>query len=282
MRVVSDLNWITQSPALIDAKSVAEQLSLDYIDIDDRLSRMSFDSINNQLVKYTRLGKYFEQLFSIAMTHSHDFELIEQNVQLFRERQTLGEFDAIIESCHDHQTIHAELAVKFFIQRGSGHALSDWVGPGLRDRMDLKYQHLIHHQLQLSAIAHTIEQNSPKFLPVDHVTLVTRGRLYYRYDDYIAGLYNYPNEIAHDHLKGFWITQQEYFKLVEDDPSIEWYDLIKPYWLAEIESQDVQYLPQFEVKTLIGAKQVVAIQSGKELMRGFVVTPHWLERAGLN
>ena len=282
MRVLSDLNWITQSPALINAKSVAEQLSLDYIDIDDKLSGTSFDSTKNQRVEYTRLGKYFEQLFGIAMRHSRDFELAEQNVQLFRERQTLGEFDAILKSCHNHKIIHAELAVKFFIQRGSGEALSDWVGPGLRDRLDLKYQHLINHQLQLSAIADTHVQNSPKFLPVDHVTLVTRGRLYYRYDDFISGNHHYPDEIAHDHLRGFWITQQEYSEFAEDDPSIEWFDLIKPYWLAEIRSHNVQYLNQFEVNTLRGAKQVVAMKSGEELMRGFVVTSQWLEQAGLN
>ena len=105
-----------------------------------------------------RLGVYFEQLWQFFLEKDPAVELIAHNLPIHDEGRTLGEFDCVY-YCHKRRCeVHLELAVKFFLgaprtgasANMAAGALRDWLGPDTRDRLDLKLNHLLEHQILLS------------------------------------------------------------------------------------------------------------------------------------
>ncbi len=101
--------------------------------------------------KGRRIGIYFERLWHYFLQQDPAVELIAHNLPVRSEGRTLGEFDCIY-FCHQRgRHIHLELAVKFYLQAPdrNGAQWRDWLGPSSNDRLDLKLQHLLQHQLHL-------------------------------------------------------------------------------------------------------------------------------------
>lgn len=93
-----------------------------------------------------RLGFHFEGLIHFWLQDGfehgcHPFEVIANNVQLYLDKQTLGELDLIVKN-HKNQSIeHWELAIKFFM--GSAPFLPiNWVGINSNDNLQRKMNHM--------------------------------------------------------------------------------------------------------------------------------------------
>jgi uncharacterized protein len=98
-----------------------------------------------------RLGVYFEHLWHFFLRQDPAVDLLAHNLPVHDGTRTLGEFDCLY-YCHQRQQyIHLELAVKFYLQAAphDGSEWRHWVGPGLRDRLDIKMQRLLSHQVCL-------------------------------------------------------------------------------------------------------------------------------------
>ncbi|GAB5450104.1 MAG: DUF1853 family protein [Halioglobus sp.] len=101
-----------------------------------------------------RLGLYFEALWHFFLTQDAQTDLIAHNLPVHSAGQTAGEFD-ILYYCHQRQRhCHLELAVKYFLGTSlpalEGESTTLWLGPNSRDRLDLKLQHMLTRQIQLS------------------------------------------------------------------------------------------------------------------------------------
>ena len=276
----NDLDWMLHSPELL---ALARHMST-----DELMSRM----INYRGFDYKktyRLGVYFEQLWQHLTRNCNSLDVINHNLQVIIDKHTFGEFDSIIRDNVLDATLHCELAVKFYLQVGSGEKLSHWVGPNLRDRFDNKYQRLFDHQLALSNQPTIKQWLSDQNIVIDHVKLLTRGRLFYPLENFMQELYRFPREVNPQHQKGFWTTWEEFAHL-QLSSSIDWYLLPKPYWLSAVTSDEVEALTLLDDKTILihghneryefqRIQQVVGMQDGAEIMRGFVVTDEWLEKA---
>ncbi len=282
LRINADYNWLLTSPELIDTTNLRSHFDLDTSDIDSILSHAISPPIQRFDITYRRLGHYFEDLFFLSIQNNDHYELIERNKQIHIDRKTIGEFDALIQSVADGRKVHAELAVKFYLQRGIGSELADWIGPGLRDRLDIKYQRMMAHQLQLSRRLIESDDNNLRQLTIDQVALLTRGSLYYHYKQYIEQHFVYPEQISPDHSKGFWILAEDFATVMSDGKHLSWYDLIKPYWFSAVTVDDLQLLEPFHMNSFSGAKQVVAMSAEQEVMRGFVVTRDWCKKANIS
>jgi hypothetical protein len=102
-----------------------------------------------------RLGIYFESLWQFFLSQDEEVELVACNLPVHDGSRTLGEFDVLYfcrrRNCH----VHLELAVKFYLgwTRGDAprdySATRDWLGPDPGDRLDMKVDHLLAHQIQL-------------------------------------------------------------------------------------------------------------------------------------
>ena len=104
-----------------------------------------------------RLGLYFESLWHFFLAHDDAVDLVAHNLPVRQEDRTLGEFDILYfcrrRNCH----VHLELAVKFYLGRAPGDCTGDasawryWLGPDARDRLDIKMERMLGHQIRLGA-----------------------------------------------------------------------------------------------------------------------------------
>ncbi len=223
-----------------------------------------------------RLGLYFEQLWAHLINGSNDLELLHKNLQIIIDKQTYGEFDSIIG--FQDKIVHCELAVKFYLKIGTGSLLSDWVGPNLKDRFDDKYNRIFDHQLVLSELPELQIWLKDKKIHIDVKRLLTRGRLFYPYREFIEQEFSFPKEINAKHDKGFWVHYSKLDGLLKDC-DLQWYQLPRFYWLAEIDRVDDKLLPVEKDFSGFSLQKIVALKDGKEVMRGFVVNDDWLNKA---
>ena len=99
------------------------------------------------------LGVFYETLWQFLLNQLEQTRVLAANLQVNNDQQvTVGEYDLLYQ-CYG-QIFHRELAVKFYLgvpgRDNHSSAWCQWVGPGLRDRLDWKMTRLLHHQAILS------------------------------------------------------------------------------------------------------------------------------------
>ena len=277
-RIQADLDWLIDSPDFLSVVSVNELHKRNILNANKLLvkSVSNGDTFTFELTH--RLGVYFEQLWHHLVRSNPSYELLRANQQVIINKQTLGEFDSIVQSLRSKETVHCELAVKFYLQIGSGYQMADWVGPNLRDRFDRKFQRLLSHQLSLSGKPEVKSWLHQQQLVVDQTALLTRGRLFYAIDNFLSENFRYPQEVEADHVKGFWATHEE-FKRYQEQSGYEWFQLPRMYWLSELTENDYPQVKKLDPLNQEQLATVVGMQNNEEIVRGFVVTDEWLERA---
>jgi hypothetical protein len=244
-----DLAWAVSSPPLISQLShrclwpesywyqrIAEEtlpwltsVDADPAELDELLARQ----------KDRRLGKYFETLWFYWLSHQERYQLIENNLQVVIDGETLGEIDFIVFDRVTKQTIHWELAVKFYLGVGDTGKMSNWYGPNLHDRLDIKVQHLIDRQSLISVEPRVIQWLKQNDLVVDKCAVILKGRLYYPWRK--ASLSRQKNSLmdvippetsAPDHLKSRWLDLPQFAD--EFDNNQRFLPLISKGWLEKI------------------------------------------------
>jgi len=98
------------------------------------------------------LGHYFEVLFSYAIRHLSNLDIILEHKQLFADGKTLGEIDMLVKDKLG-EVHHFELAIKFYLQVNAvsmeKDAATQWIGPNKNDSFAKKYQRAKQHQLTM-------------------------------------------------------------------------------------------------------------------------------------
>ncbi|WP_105103124.1 DUF1853 family protein [Microbulbifer pacificus] len=220
-------------------------------------------------LKSQRLGIYFEQLWAFAFTHHPDYTLLARNLPIRTGQKTLGELDFVVRYLPDDTVEHWEVAVKFYLQ--VDHF---WVGPGLRDRLDIKLARMRDHQLPVArshpAVA-TLEQQKLHF---DRQWAVMPGRLFSSHD-------KLPS-----HTTGtYWWTDTASFLDGIAPTALHWRLLPKQTWLASGEpthpaANERQYTgSELSQLTTRGPICVAGFDQHSEVSRGFIVPDGWYERA---
>lgn len=125
-----------------------------------------------------RLGFHFEGLLAFWLVDGfnlglHPFELIANNVSLYRDRQTIGELDFVVLN-HATATIeHWELAIKFFL--GSPpFAPANWQGIHSKDTLARKMRHMQDKQFSIVWIT----TNTHGKVKIDKRFAVIKGRFF--------------------------------------------------------------------------------------------------------
>ncbi|WP_321952908.1 DUF1853 family protein [Paraburkholderia bannensis] len=178
--------------------------------------------------RITRLGRYAETLLAWYLQNAVQPRLIAANIALRGEGRTIGECDFLVET-QCGQRLHWELAVKCFLHAGAPgetvSRLADYVGPNLRDRLDLKFGHLRDHQLRLSERP---EFASLGFAGPWHAQMFIKGWLFYRADAQVAD----APELAQDHGRGWWVTHTDWMAFAQRSGVDGWSVLPRLTWLA--------------------------------------------------
>lgn len=107
---------------------------------------LKFDcEINEKL----RLGKYVERFVSYQLKQEDTIEIIAENIQIQKEKRTLGELDCLL--LKDKKPIHLEVIYKFYLYDSSvgKSEIEHFIGPNRKDALVEKLKKLKEKQLPL-------------------------------------------------------------------------------------------------------------------------------------
>jgi hypothetical protein len=252
--------------------------------------------------RITRLGRYAERLLGWFLQHGPAARLVAAGVPLRRAGVTLGECDFLLRTREGAQ-LHWELAVKCYLHAGDPGAprasqpgervstrLSNYVGPNLKDRFDLKLAHLLNHQLPLSARDDFASAGYPgPWTP----QMFVKGWLFYRHGELPVDLV----ELDPAHGRGWWVTRGEWPAFAAAHARY-WRMLPRLEWLAPRRHRHDQHDQELAADALFVDARTLATQTAHqpgpamvaafaddgagnllERSRGFIVPDEWPERA---
>lgn len=209
---VRDLAWVIGAPVLLeatfpsymgrvvdDAWCSAQLLSCEnWLAALDRAPEPLHQFISARPTR--RLGHRFETLIQFWLLHKPDTLLIATNLQVQGQGRTLGEYD-IIFSDANAEIYHWEAAVKFYLQVDPLAEQYAFIGPGTRDRLDLKTERVFQHQLLLGDT--TAGQLAlPQGVQLNKTQAYIKGYLFYHGST--IGATAIPG-VSALHLQGWWV-----------------------------------------------------------------------------
>lgn len=234
-----------------------------------------------------RLGGYFESLLAcwLAWPGNPLYRLRRQGLTARAGRLTVGEMDFLVEDRATGELQHWEVAVKFYLGVAPGGDLASWIGPGQRDRLDLKVGRLLGHQLPLSQRPEGLQALAAVGLGRPRPACLLRGRLFYPCD---ADPRQWqPRGAAPGHLTGWWMPLDA-FATRPAEPGLRWIRLPREHWLAPVApGQGPDAVPigdALPAPVLVEAIRaaadnraaaVVGLAQGREVTRGFITPDSW-------
>lgn len=237
--LVRQLAWACFAPPLIaDFSNLANKVTAPAFELhEDRYQQLlALDNKPAPLHRYLaehcksqRLGLVFESLWHFFIHHDPETELIAHNLPIREQGRTLGEFDILYFCKRRNRAIHLELAVKYFMATPqplvAGDQFSYWLGPNSLDRLDIKWQRMLSHQLAL--LATPAAQSVLADLSLDTVDqeVAIKGWLFHHRDGTPM-----HTSINSQHPRGMWWPRSQF--LQEHDLE-NWRYLVKPQWLAD-------------------------------------------------
>ncbi|RDK84770.1 DUF1853 family protein [Marinirhabdus gelatinilytica] len=220
------------------------------------------------------LGKQAEFLFESWLNHSQRYQEIAKNIQIQGATETLGELDYIVRDTETKQTLHIELACKFYLldETLGKHTTQQWIGPNRKDtlvdkltKMETKQFPLLHRRETVQTLEHfSINiSNIQQQYCIKAFVFVPKG----------YAVQNLPRHFQ-DCVVGHYISESE-FK-TEKDTSARYTLPQKREWLLPPESLD-NWMSFQEAKTVISQSisekrsPLVYKKIGGTLERFFVV-----------
>lgn len=117
------------------------------------------------------LGKRVEHFFEYYINRSSMYRLIAKNIQIFKDKITIGELDFLIEDIQQERILHIELVYKFYVYdpQKSDHTLERWIGPNRKDGLLEKITKLKTKQLPLLHRPETLLVLNKMGIHTDHI-----------------------------------------------------------------------------------------------------------------
>lgn len=229
---VRDLAWAIASPPLVQVPGHDCQWlhADDYLQMYRQtrpwLEQLDRDPSALQALmaaqKDRRLGKHFETLWYFWLVHHPHYDVLANNLQVVIDGETLGELDFIVRDKRNGEIIHIELAVKFYLGLGDTRQMASWHGPGLKDRLDRKVEHLCEKQTRITHDQRVRQWLAAQGLVIDRCAVILKGRLYYpagQLDPAHAldtSSVNSPLNAATGHLSAWWFRRAELDRFFTD------------------------------------------------------------------
>jgi hypothetical protein len=238
-----------------------------------------------------RLGYYFESLVEYWLRHLYSRQRLFTHCQVKDGGRTVGEFDFLFDHPEGQITCHWEVAVKYYLRhKDNASGAITWYGPNPRDRLDLKLQRLLEHQvcLSLQPAANTVLEQLGRAQVVPNILL--KGYLFYPAQEHWRSCDPETEGLSPQHLRGWW-TYIEPFHVPQTVPDARWLYLPQLRWLApalvssgetaklmnlrELHNFCLDLIDRRQKPPLIAELQATASGDWQEVSRGFVVPQHW-------
>ncbi|MCE0494551.1 DUF1853 family protein [Vibrio salinus] len=205
-------NWIMTHPGLLQGNSViADNAPFSSVPL----------SMHHAYQGNPRLGFIYQHVCSELFNASPEYQLLAEEIQLIRDKKTLGAIDFIAHNIRTQHIEHWEVAIKFYL-------LHDelWYGPNPKDRLDKKLDRMLHHQLAINQTS-VFRERFPQWENVDP-KLLMQGRLYtnpFRNERIPTHCFEFP--VNQSQITGHWCYRNEVSQIPEPI-----YPLEKWQWMA--------------------------------------------------
>lgn len=289
-QTVRDLAWAVSSPSLMSAVAgmqIRDSLWTSREPQDFRDWLMALDAEPSALLNRMearsgkQVGLYFEDLLAFWLEVGSPYQLLARNLQVHQGKITKGAFDFILETPVETFE-HWEVTVKFYLQSEAATSWEKWIGPGARDRLDIKMDRMRDHQLPLSSSDVGKEALYPITgdRPIAQ-RAVTKGQFF----SYWHGKENLPDGANSKNTVGAWLKNKEMEAFAEMHPEAFYCRRDKPSWLAPLiahrdEVQNpIEWMEEYRARH--GDKPVMfSLMKGdpefmREVKRIFVVPNSW-------
>lgn len=159
---------------------------------------------NIDTTAHIRLGKLIEQFVLFELQQDVSIELLASNIQVFRNKVTIGELDCLIQQDETH--IHLEIVYKFYLYDPNiSGELKRWIGPNRNDSLVLKLNKLKEKQLPLLYEPEVVELlNGIDVAAIDQQVLF-KAQLFVPFDISVASFPLINNDCIH----GIYIRLQD-------------------------------------------------------------------------
>jgi hypothetical protein len=238
---VRNLFWAVASPNLL-TESAFPKLFPDHLMQEMWLENENWfyalDEKPKTLEEYTqkyhkgRLGHYFESLIRYFIERCPCFEVVLSNFQIIEDKITIGEIDLVFD--WRGKRYHLEIAVKYFAMINDGLTWTDWVGPSGNDRLDVKLNHVLNHQIPLIShpqVARVVGNNLESFI-------FLKGKFFA--NDAI------PNWVNTKQGLGKYVKEKDFRTFLKQEKISEIYLLQRPHWLADFEKVQPSFILNLE------------------------------------
>lgn len=233
--IARELNWLLTSDPLWSSAPDHDCVPLNNIckgSVEEIAKNLS-----NEWTWYgapKRLGRRFESLLTAMLEQSDACKLLKHGLVVRDNKQTIGEIDYLVEL--PDSILHLEVAIKFYAGIGKPGDPANrqfWIGPSCRDRLDLKVNHLLNHQLKLCSTAFGQQALRMSGLPLPQSSL---GLIY----GYLIQPWQQINEVPQQTKqvhRAFWTTHSEALVAMKHlsrpySTSYGWTLLERPQWIA--------------------------------------------------
>ncbi|WP_299248157.1 DUF1853 family protein [uncultured Aquimarina sp.] len=177
------------------------------------------------------LGKRIEHFFEYFVNSSENYKIILKNLQIFKDKITIGELDFLLEDLQRKQVFHIELIYKFYLYdpKRSEVVLERWIGPNRNDSLLEKVTKLKEKQLPLLYRSETITTlQKLDIRPNDIVQKVCFfGNLFVPLSHENKKISHLNNEC----IVGYWIHAEEFTE--EKYGSYRYYIPKKKDWITD-------------------------------------------------
>lgn len=96
------------------------------------------------------MGKRVERFFEWIIRQNPDYKLVAENMQISRDKITLGELDFLLKDLINQQVYHIEMVYKFYVYDPSFSSEAQrWIGPNRKDTLLQKMKKLQEKQFPL-------------------------------------------------------------------------------------------------------------------------------------
>ncbi|WP_232471969.1 DUF1853 family protein [Vibrio gazogenes] len=205
---------------------------------------------------HQRLGLLYQSVCSDLFKSSATYTLTAEEVQIINNGKTLGAIDFILDNQHTSQQEHWEVAIKFYLLHQGL-----WFGPNAKDRLDIKLQHMLNHQLPLSTHPIVLQQYPQWQVASRH--LLMQGRLYINpFTDAPIPQDCLGYTLNQTQIRGHWCYQAQFSQIREP-----LYLLKRDQWMTGRTATNQRYEPDVLERAVHCQSE-----SGKFW---FIVPDHW-------
>ena len=156
-----------------------------------------------------RLGNRLERFFSFIIQESNQYELLAENIQISKNKITLGELDFLIYDKENKLVLHVELAGKLYLYDPTiKEELARWIGPNRKDSLLKKTKKLREKQFPLLYS----EQTKEALLNFNLPSLTIKQQISYKARLFMPHSLKdtAPSSVSKENIKGYYIGFDEF------------------------------------------------------------------------